>query len=697
MNQIPRMTLLTVCTATVIAPAASADEGMWLLTNPPTAHLNQNYGFTPTAPWLEHVQKSCVRISSGGSGSIVSADGLVLTNHHVGSDVIAKLSTRERDLMEAGFLAAARTDELKCPDLEVHVLWTTEDVTERVNGAAAGVSGAEANTARRKAMSGIEKEAQDRTGLLSQVVTLYQGGRYHLYGYKRYDDVRLVFAPESAIAFFGGDADNFEFPRYNLDMCLFRIYEEGRPLRTEHHLSWSPSGGHEGELALVIGHPGTTKRLFTTDHLRFVRDTEVPTSLRYLWRAEVQLQEFMARSAENRRVGSEDWLGVANSRKAYGGQLASLLDPAVMDRKAADEKRVRDAVRVNAQWNEQWGDAWDRIAAAEKARVSWYARSYALQRAPRSELFSYARDLVRLADELPKPSVERLREYRDSALETVYFGLYSPAPIHDDLEVFRLASSLSYLAETLGASDPVVVAALAGRSPRDRAEELVRSTTLRSVDARRALAAGGKLAIESSTDPLIQLAIAIDYESRAQRARFENEIEAVERENYAKIAQARFALDGENAYPDATFTLRMSFGPVKGYTEEGRQVPAYTDFAGVYERHAQRKGQEGFDLPERWISGKDRLDLSVPFNFVFCGDIIGGNSGSPVINTRAEVIGLVFDGNVHSLAGAFAYDGTQNRAVAVDSRAIIEALRKLYGAGALADELTGRSDAEVSK
>lgn len=687
----PRGRLVALALAGLLCGGARADEGMWLLNKPPLQTLKTKYGFEPTAAWLEHVQRSAVHFGTGGSGSIISADGLVMTNHHVGSDMLDKLSTKEINLLETGFYAKTRDAEPKCPDLELKVLWTITDVTDRVMGAVKpGASGAEANAARRQTMSEIEKECTDKTGLHGEVVTLYKGGKYQLYAYKTFTDVRLVFAPEQSAAFFGGDTDNFEFPRYNLDICLFRIYENGKPIKPEHFLKWSPAGSKEGDLAIVIGHPGSTSRLYTMDHLKFARDRELPLRLAGLWRSEVQYQCFNGRDAENAREGSEDLFGVANSRKALMGQLGGLLDPAVIARKAGAEKKLRDAVNAKPEWKSQWGNAWEKLAGALKAREAWHARYTVLWRGLRSELFVDALELVRLADELPKPSGERLREYRDSALDSLYLGLYSPAPIHDNLEIFKIASGLSYLAETLGADDPTVWIALAGKSPQARAEELVKGTTLKDVGVRKKLAAAGKSGVDASKDPLIRLAASLDYEARALRKQYEDTYEAVERDAYTQIAAAKFAVEGENTYPDATGTLRMAFGPVKGYQEEGRTVAPYTTLGGTFVRYEERKGQPGFELPKSWLERKDKLDAKVPFNFVCAADIIGGNSGSPVINTAGEVIGLIFDGNVQSLPGAFVYDDTQNRAVAVDSRGIVEAIKKIYDAGDLVKEMTGK-------
>lgn len=683
--------LVGLCVVAAAMPLpALADEGMWLLDNPPRQILREKFNFDPSDEWLEHVRLSAVRFQTGGSGSLVSPDGLVMTNHHVGADMIAKLSTPDRDLMETGFLAATREQELPCPDLEVNILWSTSDVTDRVNAAVTGeMTPAQANAARQRVIAEITAEAGDQAGTLAEVVPLYQGGRYHLYSYKSYTDVRLVMAPELSIAYFGGDTDNFEYPRYCLDYCFFRIYEDGKPLRSPRHLRWS-EGSREGDLAIVIGHPGRTSRLNTVDHLRYLRDVEIPDRLGILWRAEVKLQEFRARGPENDRSGRDDYLGITNSRKAFTGQLAGLHDPMNMERKAHAEARLRAFVAGDPDRAARWGDAWDKIAAAQEARRTWALRHRLVTSTLGSDLFRHARDIVRLADELPKPNADRLREYRGSQLESLYTTLYSPAPIEPSLEIFRLQSALSLLAERFGADDPLVSALLAGQSPRRRAEELVNGCGLSDPAARRALVEGGGDSVRASDDPMILLARAIDGESRALRSRFEDEVEAVERENYAKIAQAKFALEGESTYPDATFTLRMSFGAIEGYEEEGRLVAPYTTLGGLYERFSQRAGQAGFELPESWTAGKGAIPSDTPFNFVCSADIIGGNSGSPVVNTRGEVIGLVFDGNIQSLPGSFIYDGSVNRTVSVDCRAIMASLKAIYKADALVREILGR-------
>ncbi len=674
--------------------AAPADEGMWLPNRLPRKLLKEKYGFAVSDSWVEHVQKSSVRISTGGSGSLVSAKGLVMTNHHVGADMLHKLSTAEHDYIESGFFARTPAEEVACPDIEMDILWTIEDVTERVNGSVpAGASAAEAGTARRAAMSTIEKEAGERTGLKCEIVTLYQGGAYHLYSYKSYTDVRLVMAPEKAIAFFGGDPDNFEYPRYDLDVCFFRIYQDGKPLEPEHHLEWSEAGAAENELVFVAGHPGRTERLFTVAHLEFLRDVEYPMSLRTLWRREVQLQTFSGRSAENERIAEDDLFSMANSRKARTGILQGLQDPRLMDGKRAAEKELRAAVAANPEWQEQWGDAWDRIAVAEAAYREFYLRYAApgIGRRFVCDLFQMARHLVRLADEKPKENAQRLREYADSNWKTLELQLFSPAPIYADFEVDRAAAGLQLMGELLGGGDPIVVQALDGLPPRERADALVRGSKLADVAERRRLYEGGKAAIEASKDPMILLARLLDAENRALRKRYEDQVEAVEREAYAKIAAAQFAVFGEELYPDATFTLRLSFGTIKGYEENGKAVPPFTDFEGLYARSAERDNVDPWELPARWLERKDRLELDTEYNNVSTCDIIGGNSGSPVINAKCEVVGLIFDGNIQSLVLDIAYEDGQARAVSVDSRGILEALEKVYDSSELVSELTGKT------
>ena len=664
---------------------------MWLLTRPPTKVLQDRYGFEPKAAWLEHLQKSCVLM--GASGSLVSPHGLIMTNHHVGSDQLEKHSTPERNLLETGFYARTLDEELPCADMEVKLLWSIEDVTDRVNAAvASGLSDAAAYGARRKAMTQIEEAAKAKTGLTYEVVTLYHGARYHLYGYKRYTDLRLVMAPEKAMAFFGGDNDNFEYPRFDLDLCLFRVYENGKPLECEHYLRWSRAGAADGELTFVLGHPARTQRLYTLEHLKFLRDEDIPATLQRVMRREVQLSGFAERSDENARIAGDDLYGFQNSRKAWLGIYAALLDPQLWSAKRSAEEQLRAAIAGNSTQQAQWGAAWDRIAAAERTFTEFHTR-YSLLREGRpfgSELFRSALTLVRLADELPRPSDERLREYRDSELDSVYLELYSPAPIYDALEVERLRSGLMLLAEKLGGDDPLAVQALGRLTPQARAEQLVQGCTLKDVARRKQLAARGKEAIAAERDPVIVLARLLDPEARAVRKRYEDEVESVERTNYANIAAARFALQGEDGYPDATGTLRLAFGPVKGYQEGDRDIPPFTTFAGLYQRAAERHDQPPFKLPPRWRDRKDRLRFDTPFNLVCTADITGGNSGSPVVNKAGEVVGLIFDSNLQGLAWDIAYGDRQGRAVAVDSRAIIEALRKIYDADALADEITGR-------
>ncbi len=680
------------------APLSQADEGMWLFNNPPTKILQDKYHFQPTAAWLERVQKSSVRFNSGGSGSFVSPDGLTMTNHHVGADCLAKISTKEKNYIATGFAARSYSDEPKCVDLELNVLMSIEDVTARINAAIApGADAAAAERARRSEINSIEKESRDKTGLRSDVVSLYNGGQYHLYRYKQYTDVRLVFAPQKAIAFFGGDPDNFEYPRYDLDICFFRVYENDKPVHVDNYLKWSEAGAAEGDLVFVSGHPGRTERLDTVAHLEYQRDLVVPGALNLLRRREVLLKNYSDRSTENGRRAEDDLFGIQNSRKAYLGMLAGLQDPAIIAKKIESEKTLRDAVNRDPKLTSAYGDAWDQVAATLKTLrtirdeynmfgIGGRGSSQAFD----SDLFSIAIRLVRMAEELPKPNGERLREYSDAGLDSMKLQLFSDAPIYDDMETVELADSLGMMEEVIGAENDTVKLVLAGKSPRDRAAELVHGTSLKDVAVRKRLADGGLKAIEESSDPMIQLAKMIDPEARRIRQEFEQQVDEPQREAYAKIASARFAVYGSSVYPDATFTLRLAFGEVKGYTQAGEKIPWDTTLGGTYVHAAAHDDKYPFELPKIWNDRKSKLNLSTPFDFVSTADIIGGNSGSPVINRQGELVGIIFDGNIQSLVLDYIYTDQEARAVAVHSAGILESLRKIYEANRLVTELTGK-------
>ncbi|MEY2601622.1 MAG: hypothetical protein QOJ36_941 [Verrucomicrobiota bacterium] len=681
-----------------LSDRAFGDEGMWPYNAPPTKQLKEKYGFEPTKQWLDHLQKSSVRFSSGGSGSFVSADGLAITNHHVGADALQKFSDEQNNYLRDGFYARTRAEEKKCVDLELNVLMSIEDVTARVNSAVKpDMTSEKASDARKSAIATIEKESKDKTGLRSNVVTLYQGGAYHLYRFKRYDDVRLVFAPEQQIAFYGGDPDNFEYPRFNLDICIFRAYENGQPAKIDNYLKFSQRGPGDGELTFVSGHPAKTDRQLTLDELADMRDRELPRFLSFFKRREVLLHSFGERSFENSRRVREDYFGVTNNRKRYDGYLAGLLDPEIWKALQTRETKLRDAIAGDAKLRSTIS-AYDRIKKAQ-TEIAKNAPAYnyfeqerqkfGIYRQPRafySTLFKYARLLVRAADERSKPNNERFQEFRDSSRESLELELFSAEPIYDDVELLTLTDSLTDLANAFGAQDSLVKTVLGNKSPHDRAFELIKGTQLRDVATRKKLYAGGKAAVDAAHDPFIDLARAIDSTARTAKKTLEIQ-EEIKQQAYAEIAKARFAIEGSSNYPDATFTLRLSYGTVRGYEENGKQVLAFTNFQGMYDRAAEHQNKEPFDLPQRWIDKKEKLALTTPFNFVSDADIIGGSSGSPVVNKAGEFVGIIFDGNIQSLVLDCIYTDKQARAVSVDSAAIIEALRNVYDAQPLVDEM----------
>jgi hypothetical protein len=553
-----------------------------------------------------------------------------------------------------------------------------------------GMTDAEAYSARRAAMAAIEAESLKASGLRSDVVTLYQGGQYNLYRYKKYTDVRLVFVPEFQAAFFGGDPDNFNFPRFNIDMALVRVYENDQPVRPEHFFKWSTAGAKEGDLVFVTGNPGSTSRLNTMAHLEQLRDTSIPIIIRLLERREAVLKKYMAMGEEQTRQAQNDLNSVQNSLKVYRGQLAGLKDPQLMARKSQDEAALRKSIAASPERQKKYADAWDAIAKAHKAYPTFIRERRIFEQAAgfNSTYFTFARDLVRLAAENEKPNAERLLEYTDARRASLELNLYSPAPIHDDLEKLKLADSLGFMVELLGADHALVKQVLDGKSPEARANEIITGTKLKDPAYRKQVAAGGRKAIEESTDPMIVVARTIDAKAREVRKRYESEVVGVERANYAKIARALFDTEGTKLYPDATFTLRLSYGAVRGYTENGKKVAPFTTLGGLYARADQFKHKFPHVLPPRWMEKKSAVNPSTPFNFVSTNDIIGGNSGSPTINQNGELVGLIFDGNIQSLVGDFMYDESVNRAISVDSRGMLEVLKKVFDANHIATELT---------
>jgi len=671
-------------------PVAALDEGMWTFNNVPREDIKQKYGFDVTDDWLRKVQLASVRFNNGGSGSFVSPNGLVLTNYHIVEDIVGELSTAKKDYAKEGFVARSQAEEMKAEGLELNQLISIEDVTARINSAVkSGMSAVEANAARRAEISAIERESTAATGLRSDVVTLYQGGQYNLYRYKKYTDVRLVFVPEFQAAFFGGDPDNFNFPRFNIDMSLVRVYENNQPLKVENYFKWSKTGAKDGELVFVTGHPGSTQRLNTVAHLESLRDVTIPLILRLLESRRVVLKQYMAQGEEQTRRAQNELNSIENSIKVYKGQIAGLKDPKLMAKKQLAEQALRNSISADPQKKQEYGGAWDAIAKGRKDLASYERDRRFLDLAAgfNTPLFSYARILVRLAEENEKPDAERLPEYMNTRRAGLEAALYSTAPIYDDFEKMKLANSLAFMQSEYGANHPFIKQVLKGKTPEARATELIEGTKLKDVEYRKQVATAGVRMTHSGADPMIALAQDIDKEARAVRKRYEEEVVAVERANYAKIAHALFEEQGTKLYPDATFTLRLSYGAVKGYRENGKFVPPFTTLGGLYARSNQFHHAFPYNLPPRWMSRQAAIDPKTPFNFVSTNDIIGGNSGSPTINKNGELVGLIFDGNIESLVGNFEYDESVNRSISVDVRAMLEVLRKVFQANAVADEL----------
>jgi hypothetical protein len=688
-TQLVRQVSTVLLAAALLCPALSADEGMWTFDNPPVKLLQQKYNFTPTQQWLDHLRLASVRLNDGGSGSFVSPHGLLLTNHHVALGQLQKNSSAEHDYVKDGFYAETPDQEMKSPDLEVNVLVSTENVTERVNAAVTGAKSTEEEFTKRKAViADIERESTEKTGLRSDVVTLYSGGEYWLYRYKKYTDVRLVFAVEQQTAFYGGDPDNFTYPRYDLDMALFRVYENGKPIDSKDYLKWNPKGAGDGELVFVSGHPGSTQRLTTYADLVSLRDDNLPYIIQSLKRRIAVLKEYAARGPEQSRQATTLIFGLENSRKVFEGRRDGLQDKNLMEKKRKEDDDFHAKIMANPEWKKEYGSAWSmEEEALQKERPRIKQQFF---RATDSQLAGLAVQLVTYVAEIKKPDGQRLPGFHDAQLDSLRHRLFSPAPIYPDLEIARMTSALEAAQKELGPDDAWVKAVLDGKSPRDAATQLITGTKVSDPAFRKSLVEGGSDAVKASTDPMIAMARRVDPVRREQIKWFEDNVQSVAERAGELLGKARFAVYGKDTYPDATFTLRLSYGQVQGFPMNGTIAPYKTTFYGLYDRAASFDYKEPFDLPKRYVDGKDKVDLTTPFNFVTTNDIIGGNSGSPVVNRNGEIVGLIFDGNIESLVGDFVYDSYQNRAVAVHTSGMTEAMRKLYGAQKLVDELLGQ-------
>jgi hypothetical protein len=674
---------LIVIVGALFAARVAADEGMWTLNRFPAAALQKKYNFTPTRQWLDQAQLASVRLP-GCSGSIVSPSGLVMTNYHCAVGCVESLSTNERNLLETGFYAASAAEERICPGVQINQLTAITDVTDRVGAATKGAGGEAFAKARQGAFATIQRECATSDDVTCEVVSLYQGGKYDLYKYKRFSDVRLVFAPEFETAFFGGDPDNFMFPRYNLDLAFMRLYEGGTPLRAAHRFAWSPAGTSPGDLVFVTGHPGTTLRQYTAAQLEFERDVRLVTDLTYYSERRGLLMEFRRRGAEQARVAAPALITVENTLKVFRGQSSALADPALLERKRADEAALRRQIAARPELAKRFGGAWDAIAKAVRGKRDPWLRAAAFNRLTASQLLGQALTLVRLPAEQAKPNGDRLPEYTESALPARRQQVAAQRPYNKEMDTVFLTHVLTHLREQLGLDDPAVKALLGRRSPEEVAASAIGGTRLDDASVRTELMKGGASAIDVSTDPLIALAKAVDPFARAARRQLEDGIDSIIDRNLELVAQARFAVLGETVYPDATFTLRVSYGTIKGWREGNHDVRPFTTLGGLYERVT---GSEPFVLPERWMERKASVALDTPFNLSADTDIIGGNSGSPMIDRAGRIVGLVFDGNIHSIGGEYWFDETKNRTVAVDSRGIREALKSIYQADRILAEL----------
>lgn len=675
------LSLSTAIGASAASPVA-ADEGMWAFDNFPAAKMRADYGWAPDQAWLDRVQGAAVRLTGGCSASFVSGEGLILTNQHCVASCLYDNSSGAMDYLERGFVAGRRDLELKCPGQQAEVVTSIGDVTDAVKGAIGSATGEALTKARDAKIAEIEKAGcTDVATTRCQVISLFGGGQYKLYTYRKYSDVRLAWAPEARASTFGGDPDNFNFPRYALDASFLRAYENGKPVSTPRHLTWNPRAPEDGETTFVVGNPGSTSRLYTQSRLAFEREVALPTTIAVNSELRGRLIRAMQESPEREREGLNALNGLENGLKVSIGRAKALGDPAFAGKLAAAEADLKSRSAGNATI----GDPWATIDAAVADYRDIYLASRFTQ--PSSTLYGYAQTLVFAAQERDKPNGERLPGYTDSALPLTGKRLLDPAPVYPWLDQLRLEWSLSKAREYLGPDDPDTQLLLGKASPEALAQSLVSGSKLGDPAVRQALWVGGVKAIEASDDPMIVYAVRLAQRQRELRAQVEEVYAAPLTTAGSQLADARFAAYGDTIYPDATFSLRISYGKVAGWTERGKQVPYQTTVGGLFDRAT---GSPPFDAPSAFVANKGRIDPRTSFDFVTTNDIIGGNSGSPVIDRAGSVIGTAFDGNIHSLGGNYGYDGALNRTVVVSSDVVQEALEKIYPAPALVRELAGK-------
>ena len=682
------MRVFLLALACLAALPAVADEGMWTFDNFPSASVREHYGANITPAWLDHVRLSTIRLTNC-TASFVSPHGLMLTNHHCVESCLAELSSKDRSLVELGFIAVERVAEQHCPAQLADVLVATEDVTAIVSKSIAGLNDLAANNARKRTLTNLEQSCEQASAkaksgkLRCQVVTLYHGGEYFLYKYKRYDDVRLVFAPEADIASFGGDPDNFQFPRWSLDFSIMRAYENGRPAVTPNYLQLNFAGPAANQLVFVAGHPGSTARMQTRAQLEFDHDLPLPITLLRAAELRGRFIQFGTANPANYRIVQAPLNSLQNAIKVRRKELDALNDRALLTDKTQAEEELRSRAHLEDM------DPWREIESATARERALYLPYTFLESGAgfNSALFRDARLLVRGADERTKPNTDRLREFTDASLPVLQRELYARVPVYPELEVLTLSFSLERMREWLGPDHPVVRSLLSKESPDSLATRLIAETKLDDADVRKRLWQGGKAAVDASLDPMIVFARTVDVDARAVRRQFDDEVEAPIAAAAERIAAARFKVYGTNVYPDATFTLRLNYGTVQGWIENATPVEPFTYLGRAFERAT---GASPFKIPVTWMRAKEQLDMHTPFCISTNNDIVGGNSGSPLIDVDGRIVGLMFDGNIHSVAGHYWFNAADNRAIALHTAIIREALDKVYGAKSLLAELNSK-------